>query len=270
MDTSPLREMAGNLLTSLAWSQKDTDFTVLFATTDRTLSCHKSVLAQNSPVLKTMLNLDCKESSTNQMTMVDFDYDTTVKFLSCLYSDFNTKTRRSRARLTPKVLQMAHLYQVKKLQEDCVECLKGNIGKDTVVDVWMVAEIIEDESLREAAFMYFFDHPKDENLLDIPGMNEACVSSLVDFLLCHADLAKMVTMKHARDLVSRSEEKVSKAVADFQDWLRSLNAWPQDLAQDHVDSHGTTIPINTEPVTPDTQMSLVNTLTSDINQEKAL
>ena len=46
------------------------------------------------------------------------------------------------------------------MAEDCLEVLKGSIDKDNVVEVWMLAEMIEDEGLRDAALMYFFDHPK--------------------------------------------------------------------------------------------------------------
>ena len=132
-------------------------------------------------------------------------------------------TRRSRARLTPQVLKMAHFYEVKKLQDDCVECLKDNIAKDNVVEVWMIAEMIEDESLREAAFMYFFDHPKDEDLLQIPGMNEACVSSLVEFLLCHGDLLKMAKIQYVKDTMMRPNfYRAMESVTAFKEWLRGI------------------------------------------------
>jgi len=263
--SSPVAAMAENLLTSMTWSQKDTDFTVAFPSTSRTLRCHKSVLAKNSPVLKTMLNLECLETSTSQMTMVDFDYDTTVKFLSCLYSDSNAKTRRSRARLTPQVLKMAHFYAVKKLQDDCVECLKGNISKDNVVEVWMVAEMIEDESLREAAFMYFFSHPRDEDLLEIPGMNEACVNSLVDFLLCHSDLYKMARIQFVKDTMRRPlvRRREMEYVTAFRDWLNKIKAAEPMDHQETPPEETTNQLIIPEPAFAAAQQSIVTDVEAD-------
>ena len=101
--------------------------------------------------------------------------------------------------------------------------MKGNVTKDNVVELWMVAEMIEDESLRDAAFMYFFDHPRDQDFSEIPGMSDACVSGLVDFLLSHADLAKMIRRKHMKDTFrTMNSQLLAGSVAAFKDWLRGI------------------------------------------------
>ena len=54
-------------------------------------------------------------------------------------------------KLTPDLLIMAHQYQVRDLQEDCIRHLSGNINGENAVDVWMAARTCESNELKEAA-----------------------------------------------------------------------------------------------------------------------
>ena len=48
---------------------------------------------------------------------------------------------------------MAHLYQLKDLQEDCEEYLARNITKENAVEAWTAARVSGSQKLRDKALM---------------------------------------------------------------------------------------------------------------------
>ena len=167
-----------------------TDFTLL--TKDNVvIQCHKFVLAKNCPFYAAMLSNNFAEGDKNQANVTDFEGDTVSAFLEYLYSDKVSKgyidlakkhdpelakTMISRhfpmEKITPQLLEMAQMYQVEDLQNDCCDYLMKNINHDNVVDVWMTARKIQSPALKEAALMHIFNsctqNPDDQ----IPGFED--------------------------------------------------------------------------------------------------
>ena len=48
---------------------------------------------------------------------------------------------------------MAHLYQLKDLQEDCEEYLERNITKENAVEAWTAAGVSGSQKLKDKALM---------------------------------------------------------------------------------------------------------------------
>ena len=62
-----------------AWKDSFPDFTLIVG--GKELKCHKSFLSMNSPVLKSMLTIDYKETKSNRMEIRNFDEETVANFL---------------------------------------------------------------------------------------------------------------------------------------------------------------------------------------------
>jgi len=167
-----------------------TDFSLL--TKDGVvIQCHKFVLAKNCPFYAAMLSNNFVEGDKNQANVTDFEGDTVSAFLEYLYSDKVSKVALELAKkhdrklaktmlsrhfpvekISPTLLEMAQMYQVEDLQNDCRDYLMKNINHDNVVDVWMVARKIESSALKEAALQHIFksytQNPEDQ----IPGFED--------------------------------------------------------------------------------------------------
>ena len=167
-----------------------TDFT-LVSRDGVVIQCHKFVLAKNCPFYAAMLSNNFVEGDKNQANVTDFEGDTVSAFLEYLYSDKVSKVALELAKkhdrklaktmlsrhfpvekISPTLLEMAQMYQVEDLQNDCRDYLMKNINHDNVVDVWMAARKIESSALKEAALQHIFEsytqNPDDQ----IPGFED--------------------------------------------------------------------------------------------------
>ena len=132
-----------------AWKDSFPDFTLIVR--GKELKCHKSFLSMNSPVLKSMLSIDYKETKSNRMEIRNFDEETVANFLQYIYAEstcsecgtrqkisgkdryiyrknidreiFNRKNV-DREIFTPQLLDMSRMYEVEDLQSDCA----ANLG----------------------------------------------------------------------------------------------------------------------------------------------
>jgi len=170
------------------------DFTLVLKN-GRKLKCHKVKLAEASPFFRTMLRQDCLETQNNQMKVTEYNPDTVETFLNYIYADLdlakdqdNLIDNRCRSsahiqwtmkidkrKLTPELLKMCHNYEVKDLQDLCVRHLLNSIDDSNVVDIWMAAETIDNDKLREGALDYLGN--QRNKLLDVPGLEESLESS---------------------------------------------------------------------------------------------
>merc|ERR1712029_635151 len=113
-----------------------------------------------------------------------------------------------REKLTMDLLRMADMYQVKDLKADCSEYLKRNITDENVVDVWLGAEALEDESLSSTAIEHLVERPRGRPFKDLPGFSEAFQSS-------DKPLKKLVDVlsdknHRLKEEISNLKEKVTK------------------------------------------------------------
>jgi len=161
------------------------DFTLVLKD-GQELKCHKFKLAEVSLVFRAMLRKDCVETQTSRMKVTEFDRDTVESFLDHIYADLEMvsgqdvsieKRNFDMKRLTPALLRMCHMYEVKDLQERCVQYLTENIEDINAVDIWSAAEMISNEDLKNVALMYLWSvGPK---LPDVPGLKDTFQSPIL-------------------------------------------------------------------------------------------
>jgi len=97
------------------------------------IPAHKFILQLRSPVFQTMLCSGMKESSSNQIITLDFDYEVVNEFIHFLYLDTcdpNVLTEHANS-----LLAIAHKYEVKGLIEVCENHLIRALTVDTAVEM---------------------------------------------------------------------------------------------------------------------------------------
>jgi len=131
------------------WDDFLSDFTLVVDSGGR-IKCHKLVLAKCSPVFKAMLQTNMVEVKTNQMKMSGFDLETVRLFLEYTYSsknmsehDFDIKNFKN-----VKLLKMAHQYQIKDLEEECIFWMQRNDDIQCALDIWNVGEELDIKELK--------------------------------------------------------------------------------------------------------------------------
>jgi len=172
------------------------------------LKCHKVKLAEASLFFRAMLRQECVETRTNKMKVTEFEQGTVESLLDYIYADqgllgvsknvaewasksdklerLNVDKRNfDLKRLSPELLRMCHMYQVKTLEEKCVLYFIETIQDTNAVDIWRVAEMIDNNKLKKVALDYLWK--KGETMSDVPGLKETfqsplLVESLVNFL----------------------------------------------------------------------------------------
>ena len=178
------------------WNTEWADF-ALVAGTGEELKCHKTVLAKSSPFFKAMLSSDCEETKTNKMELKHFSLETVSTFLEYLQADFEWVPMQDlyrrmfdKSKITPELMKMCHMYEVRDLYEKCSQHLMENICDTNAVGIWIEAERCENLGLKDLALKYIAK--KKENIASIPGMDEtykspSLMKSVVDFLASRID-----------------------------------------------------------------------------------
>ena len=123
------------------------------------------------------------------MKVAKFDPGTVESFLDYIYSVLELMGNFDEKRLTLEVLKMAHMYEVKHLQDKCVEHMKKNIKDANVVEIWTGAEKMGNAELKKVTLEYL--GKKQKQVLDVPGLKESLHSpqlreSLVMYLAANS------------------------------------------------------------------------------------
>merc|ERR1712029_322656 len=154
-----------------------------------------------------MMTQEYEETKNNEMSLEHFKDGTVCRFIEYLYADrlrdpeilgyvragmgpHQYIYQRSFApeKLTIDLLEIAHMYQVEDLKRDCSEYLLKNISDDNVMEVWLGAHTLENESLASTAIKHLAERPEGKSLKDVPRLVEAFQSNdnivyrLLDFL----------------------------------------------------------------------------------------
>jgi len=180
-----------SLSSKATWSQNFTDFAIVVESGEE-LKCHKHVLASNSEFFRTLLNTDLEETKTFQVKIEHSNEETLLSFLEYLYSEplhsakgleqikkkldpnkYIFKRSFEEKKLTPELLCMAHMYRVKDLWMDCTGHLKASVCDNNVIDIWMAAEMCENQELSKVAFDHLVERPRGKTFEDVPGFNKA-------------------------------------------------------------------------------------------------
>ena len=72
--------------------------------------------------------------------------------------------------LTPKLLELAHMFQFEELEQDCIQHLKGHITDANAMEVWAVANLIQSRALKEAVFEKLIHRSQEKPISDVPGV----------------------------------------------------------------------------------------------------
>merc|ERR1712029_468464 len=143
-----------------------------------------------------MMTEEYEETKNNEMSLEHFKDGTVCRFIEYLYADrlrdpeilgyvragmgpHQYIYQRSFApeKLTIDLLEIAHMYQVEDLKRDCSEYLLKNISDDNVMEVWLGAHTLENESLASTAIKHLAERPKGKSLKDVPGFVQSFQSN---------------------------------------------------------------------------------------------
>jgi len=179
---------------NVTWYQEYTDFAVVVKTcsssVEEELKCHKFILAQNSPVIRSMMKADSLDTKTNQMRIENFEKETVISFLNYLYAPVReteaiklmnhygskkyiiTRTFETE-QISLDLLKMSHIYEVEDLRMDCTEYLGGNLSDNNVVEIWLAAERMDNQDLGNKAVSYLVHKRKGKTKIrQLPGFAE--------------------------------------------------------------------------------------------------
>jgi len=184
--------------TEVTWSQRMTDFRIVLESGEK-INVHKHILADNSEVFDAMLTQEMKENKNNETRLGapgQFDRETVICFIQYMYAGLvnDRKTiKRIKAGVGPEeyiyrrcfdqdkftiaLLRMADMYQVEDLKVDCAEHLKRDICDENVIEIWLGAETLKNESLSSSAMKHLVDRPTGTSFKELPGFKEAFQSS---------------------------------------------------------------------------------------------
>ena len=153
-----------------AWKDMFPDFALLVE--KKELKCHKSFLARYSAVMDRMLNSAYIETQTGQMEIRNFDLETVTSFVHYIYAEDDDDI--DDAQLTPQLLEMAHMYEVKDLEKECIDYLKDNMTEENAVDVWGAAEKCRSKILLDSVLAFIIpgmEGPRGTVLNQTPGID---------------------------------------------------------------------------------------------------
>ena len=143
MSDTPQKETSGSAGAAIqAWNseRKFTDF-CLKADSGEEFKCHKERLVRSSSFFSGMLENDFLEAKNSCMEVAEFKAVTILHFLEYIYKDprdpaaiealkknaqpgeYVFKKEFNPVKFTPDLLNMAHFYDIKDLQEDCIHRL---------------------------------------------------------------------------------------------------------------------------------------------------
>ena len=161
------------------------------------------------------------------MKVTEFEPVTVKSFLDLIYADLDYlpylsmfEKKFDKKRLTTDLLRMSHMYEVRMIQDMCVDHLMESIVDDNVVDIWSTAEIIGNNSLKEAALEHLVDDDREQEkmIMDFPGMKEAFKSpQLVESLISHMSavithLSERLSANCKKTIVCKTKEEITVTV----------------------------------------------------------
>ena len=118
----------------------------------KTFECHKIVLSSRSDVFATMFkNKSMSEAQSGVVEIDDFKADVIEAMIDFIYND----EIKEKKKITANLLRAAEKYNIGDLVEFCIEHLKTNLSLDSVLDVLVVAHLINEKELFDAASDFF-------------------------------------------------------------------------------------------------------------------
>jgi len=214
------------------WPLKPTDFT-LVAKDGEVLHCHKACLAENSEYFAAMLSHEFYETTNNQMHVPEYDGVTVASFLEWIYAPKNQEEVMKKLKesaqpnefifqkqfdmnkFSPALLKMAHLYQLKDLQEDCEEYLERNITKENAVEAWTAAGVSGSQKLKDKALMTIAKNCTKGKASEIPGLKDMDGVDMMEWIL------RIREEKH-HDIIREEDYQVKVEFEDVRLWHETM------------------------------------------------
>jgi len=209
-----------------SWRQQFPDYK-LVAETGEEFPCHRAFLAKNSPVFERMLASDFKEGKEGKTKIKDFNHETISSLLEFLYAE---KTDGKRDidpnRMTPKLLELAHMFQFEELEQACIQHLKDHVTDDNAMEVWDVADRVQSRVLKEAVFKKLIHRSEDNPISDVPGV-ERLIGPEVQELIGYVNGVVASTPPTVRKMKIYVWRKESIGI-DVNVWYIPLEVVPSD------------------------------------------
>lgn len=120
---------------------------------DKEFKAHKLVLGARSPLFARMLSNEMPEGTTNKVEIQDIEPDTFQELLKFIYSG---KISFIDIEKMGALLIAGDRYGVSDLRPFCEENIIKNISVDTAANVFMLADLIKSEDLKEKAMKFIF------------------------------------------------------------------------------------------------------------------
>lgn len=139
------RELVGDLK-SLLETEKFSDMTLCAG--GREFLVHRSILGARSPVFAAMFEHETMEKLQNKVNIEDVDSDVMHQLLRYIYSGCTDDVTPA---LSLSLLAAADKYSLPKLKKLCSHYLCSNLTTDMALNVLTVANLHEDDDLKEAA-----------------------------------------------------------------------------------------------------------------------
>lgn len=100
-----------------------------------------------------MFSSDTKEMQNSTVDITDLDSETVNRMLKFIYSDAIDEMNED---LIEKLYAAADKYEILCLKERCSTLLKTLLNKVSVCDIYTLADLHQDDSLKAAAQNYIF------------------------------------------------------------------------------------------------------------------
>jgi len=208
------------------WDDFLSDFTLILDSGER-LKCHKRELSKASPVLKTMLMTEMKETKTSEMHMTGVDLETATNLMQYVYAgESSVQTSKAmetlsgqsamemrydrqvfikdfgkKLNLSPELMRLAHMYQVQGLVDLCEDRLKATkpAGNPwTADDIRKLAKDIDNKTLKDCSDMW---HASDAFQTLICGSCKGTTEKPVVKLSCRGTCKRETIVSGAQPMV---------------------------------------------------------------------
>lgn len=116
---------------------------------------HKCILAARSPVFKAMFNYKLKENLTNRVLIEDCHPDVVQAMLKYIYTAYLPDDIKD---IAIDLYIAAEKYFIESLKIKCREYLIENLNTDSVVQIYILAELYNDSMLRKQSLKFISEN----------------------------------------------------------------------------------------------------------------
>jgi len=149
-----LRQLSDNF-SNLLCDEQFSDFLIVCG--EENFSCHRNVLASRSPYFRALFNSRMDEYKTGKLDIVDMDSDTVRDVITYIYTS-QVHDLESKAH---ELLAAADRYDLPGLKKSCENSLISYLSQDTVLDLFVLADMHNANELRVAAKKMIVDNRAD-------------------------------------------------------------------------------------------------------------